>query len=68
MYLESTNKDSNHEARLLASGKSFHMTPHKEWFCEYGGDVFRGDDLTTKNKWNVKGFSCCLKMEGFELF
>ena len=28
------------------------MTPHREWFCEYekydGGDVFLGDDLTTK--------------------
>jgi hypothetical protein len=28
------------------------MTPHKEWFCEYekynGGDVFLGDDSTTK--------------------
>jgi hypothetical protein len=28
------------------------MTPNREWFCEYekynGGDVFLGDDLTTK--------------------
>ena len=28
------------------------MTPHREWFCEYGrydgGDVFFGDDSTTK--------------------
>jgi hypothetical protein len=28
------------------------MTPQKEWFCEYekydGGDVFLGDDSTTK--------------------
>jgi hypothetical protein len=28
------------------------MTPHREWFSEYekydGGDVFLGDDLTTK--------------------
>ena len=28
------------------------MTPHREWFCEYekydGGDVFLGDDSTTK--------------------
>jgi hypothetical protein len=28
------------------------MTPHREWFCEYeryeGGDVYLGDDSTTK--------------------
>jgi hypothetical protein len=28
------------------------MTPHREWFCEYerydGGDVFLGDESTTK--------------------
>jgi hypothetical protein len=28
------------------------MTPHREWFCEYekydGGDVFLGDNSTTK--------------------
>jgi hypothetical protein len=28
------------------------MTPHREWFCEHeqyeGGDVFLGDDSTTK--------------------
>jgi hypothetical protein len=28
------------------------MTPHREWFCEYerydGGNVFLGDDSTTK--------------------
>jgi hypothetical protein len=28
------------------------MTPHREWFCKYecydGGDVFLGDELTTK--------------------
>jgi hypothetical protein len=33
-------------------GASFHMTPHREWFCKYerydGGDFFMGDDLTTK--------------------
>jgi hypothetical protein len=31
---------------------SYHMTPHREWFFEYekydGGDVFLGDDSTTK--------------------
>ena len=34
------------------SGASYHMTPHKEWFSEYekydGGDVYLGDDSTTK--------------------
>jgi hypothetical protein len=34
------------------SGASYHMTPHREWFSEYekydGGDVFLGDDSTTK--------------------
>ena len=27
------------------------MTPHREWFCEYeryNGDIFLGDDSTTK--------------------
>lgn len=33
-------------------GASFHMTPHRDWFCEYenynGGDAFLGDESTTK--------------------
>jgi hypothetical protein len=37
---------------LIVLGASFHMTPHKEWFSQYekydGGDVFLGDDATTK--------------------
>jgi hypothetical protein len=37
---------------LVDSGASFHMTPHGEWFCEYerydGGNVFLGDDSTTR--------------------
>jgi hypothetical protein len=31
---------------------SYNMTPHREWFSEYekydGGDVFLGDESTTK--------------------
>jgi hypothetical protein len=37
---------------LIDSGVPYHITPHMEWFYEYekydGGDVFPGDDLTTK--------------------
>jgi len=37
---------------MVESSASFHMTLHREWFCEYerydGGDVFMGDDSTTK--------------------
>jgi len=39
----------DHEAWFLDLSISFHMNPHREWFCEYeifdGGDVFLGDDL-----------------------
>jgi hypothetical protein len=34
------------------NGASFHMNPHREWLCEYerydGGNVFLGDDSTTR--------------------
>jgi hypothetical protein len=37
---------------LIDSSVSYHTTPHREWFSEYekydGGDVFLGDDSTTK--------------------
>jgi hypothetical protein len=50
--LISSNTHAYHEAWLVDSGPSFHMTPHREWFCEYerydGGDVFLGDDSTTR--------------------
>jgi hypothetical protein len=50
--LELVGKHADHEAWLVDSGASFHMTPHGEWFCEYerydGGNVFLGDELTTK--------------------
>jgi hypothetical protein len=35
---------------LINSPTSFHMAPHREWFCECkmynGGDVFLEDDST----------------------
>jgi hypothetical protein len=52
VYLASSSTHVDHEAWLVDSGASFHMTPHREWFCEYerydGGDVFLGDESTTK--------------------
>jgi hypothetical protein len=52
VYLASSRTHADHEAWLVDSGASFHMTPHREWFCEYerydGGNVFLGDDSTTR--------------------
>jgi hypothetical protein len=52
VYLASSCKHADHEEWLVDSGASFHMTPHREWFYEYerydGGNVFLGDDLTTR--------------------
>jgi hypothetical protein len=52
VYLDSSSTHADHEAWLVDSGASFHMTPHREWLCEYerydGGNVFLGDDSTTK--------------------
>jgi hypothetical protein len=52
VYLDSSSTHSDHEAWLVDSGASFCMTPHRKWFCEYerydGGNVFLGDDSTTK--------------------
>jgi hypothetical protein len=52
VYLASSSTHANHEAWLVDSGASFHTTPHREWFCEYerydGGNVFLGDDSTTR--------------------
>jgi hypothetical protein len=52
VYLASSSTHADHEAWLVDSGASFHMTPHREWFCEYerydGGNVFLGDDSTTR--------------------
>jgi hypothetical protein len=52
VYLDSSTTHVDHDAWLVESGASFHMTPHGEWLCEYerydGGNVFLGADLTTK--------------------
>jgi hypothetical protein len=51
-YLAYTSTHVDHDVWLIDSSASYHMTPHKEWFSEYekydGGDVFLGDDSTTK--------------------
>jgi hypothetical protein len=53
VYLDSSSKHGDHEAWLVDSGASFHMTPHRKWFYEYErydeDSVFLGDDSTTKN-------------------
>jgi hypothetical protein len=52
VYLASSSTHADHEAWLVDSGASFYMNPHRKWFCEYerydGGNVFLGDDSTTK--------------------
>jgi hypothetical protein len=52
VYLASTSTQSNQYVWLIDSGASYHMTPHREKFCEYeqyeGGYVFLGGDSTTK--------------------
>jgi hypothetical protein len=58
VYLASPRTHVDHEACLVDSGPSFHMTPHREWFYKYerydGGNVFLGDDLTTRIIGRVK--------------
>ena len=52
MYLDSIGTQSKHDYWLIASGVSFHMNPHEEWFYEYekyNGNVFLGDDSPKKN-------------------
>ena len=52
VYLASTNKQSNQDVYFIDSRESYHMTPHKEWLCEYewydGDDVLLGDESTTR--------------------
>jgi hypothetical protein len=52
VYLASSTTHAYHEAWLVNSSASFHMTPHRDWFCEYemcdGGNVFLGDDSKTR--------------------
>ena len=35
VYLASTGNPSERDTWLIDSGVSCHMTPHREWFCEY---------------------------------
>jgi hypothetical protein len=50
--MDSSITHVDHEAWLVEFGASFHMTPHRVWFCEYerydGGNFFLGYDSTTK--------------------
>jgi hypothetical protein len=50
--MASTGTHADHDVWLIDSGASYHMTPHREWLCEYekydGGDVFLGDDSIAK--------------------
>jgi hypothetical protein len=52
VYLDSSSTHADHEAWLVDSGTSFHMTPHREWLCEYerydGCNLFLDDDSTTR--------------------
>lgn len=49
VYLPYSITHVDHEAWLIDLGASFHMTSHREWFCEYevyyGSDVLLEDDL-----------------------
>ena len=48
VYLPSMGNHSERDIWLIESSVSCHMTPHREWFYEYGkyngGDVYLGDD------------------------
>jgi hypothetical protein len=52
VYLALTSTQLNQYVWLINSGASYHMTPHRKCFCEYeryeGGNVFLGDDSTTR--------------------
>jgi hypothetical protein len=52
VYLASSSTHADQEEWLVDSSASFHMNPRREWFCEYesydGGNVFLGDDSTTR--------------------
>jgi hypothetical protein len=52
VYLASTGTHADYDIWLIDSGASYHMNPYMEWFCEYekynGGDVFLGDESTSK--------------------
>ena len=50
VYLTSTSTQSDQDVWLIDSGAYYHITPQKDWFCEYeiydGDDVFLGDNST----------------------
>jgi hypothetical protein len=52
VYLASTSTQSYQYVWLIDLGEYYHMKRHREWFYKYeqyeGGDVFLGDDSTTK--------------------
>jgi hypothetical protein len=52
VYMALTSTHSDQDVWLIDSEASYHMTPHRKWLFEYeryeGGDVFLGDDSTTK--------------------
>jgi hypothetical protein len=70
VYLEYIGTHANHDVWLIDSCVSYQMTPHREWFSEYekydGGDVFLGDDWTSKIMGHGR-VKLLLNMEGLEL-
>jgi hypothetical protein len=52
VYLTLTSTKLDKGVWFIDLGESYHMTPHREWLCEYeqydGCDVFLGDESTTK--------------------
>jgi hypothetical protein len=52
VYLASLRTHADHEVWLVDSSASFHMTPHREWFCGYerydGGNVVLRDESKTR--------------------
>ena len=58
MYLASMGNPSKCDTWLIDSGESCHMTPHREWFCEYEkynlGDVYLGDPSSIIGRGRVK--------------
>lgn len=48
VYNDYSSTHVDHETWIVELGASFHMTPHREWFCEYerygDGDVLLGGD------------------------
>jgi hypothetical protein len=67
IYLASTRTHSPNYVWKINSGASFHMTRHKDWYCEYekynGGDVFLGDDLVDKS-YDMEGSIYFSNMKG----